>query len=60
MKEKNPSFNLIYRSTCSDIRLQSNEGKTSMTHAPVLSNLKGLTIENDLFYCCLIKTHENN
>ena len=41
MKDEIPSFNLIYRSTCSDIRLQSNEGKTSITHrsTPVLSNL---------------------
>ena len=41
IKDKIPSFNLIYGLTCSDIRLQSNEGKISMTHAPVLSNLKG-------------------
>ena len=26
IKEKITSFNLIYRSTCSDTRLQSNEG----------------------------------
>ena len=26
LKERIPSFNLIYRVTCSDTRLQSNEG----------------------------------
>ena len=40
MKEKNPSFNLIYRSTFSYSSLQSNEGETSITHAAVLSNLQ--------------------
>ena len=40
MKGKIRSFNLMCRSTCSDTWLQSNEGKTSITHAPVLSNLK--------------------
>ena len=43
MKEKIPSFHFIYRPTFSDMWLQSNEGLISITHAPVLSNLKGHT-----------------
>ena len=39
MIKKIPSFNLIYRSTSSDIPLQSNQELTQTTHAPVLSNL---------------------
>ena len=39
MIEKIHSFNLIYSSTLSHIWLQRNEGLTSTTHAPALSNL---------------------
>ena len=48
-KEKISSFNLIYRSAFSDILLQSNQGYSSITHAPVLSNLKvlWLFVESD-------------
>ena len=42
MIEKNISFHLIYWLTFPVIWLLSYEGKTSITHAPVLSNLKTL------------------
>ena len=51
MKEKIPSFNLIYRLTCSNIWLQNNEGKLSITHAPVLSNLKTISWSNVSLHC---------
>ena len=64
MKEKIPSFNLIYRPTCCDIRLQSNEGKPSKTRAPVLSNLKPMIVPdlaiNLLHYNCCFHTEHNS
>ena len=40
MIQKIHSFNLICSLTLSVVWLQRNEGLTSTTHAPVLSNLK--------------------
>ena len=54
MIEKIPSFHLIYRSTFSVIWLPSNEGITSITPAPVLSNLNKCL---DIFDCTLLFIH---
>ena len=57
MIKKIPSFNLIYRSTSSDIPLQSNQGLAQTTHAPVLSNLKRVVSILNYVYC--IKQYSN-
>ena len=46
MIERILSFFFIYRSTFSDILLQSNQGLTKNSHPPVLSNLNCGCIDN--------------